>query len=48
MAAEKKKNVTAAILEKIARDSVKVAADSRCVYCLHQPKQPSGIKQFLK
>lgn len=46
--AAKRKNVTVAILEKIARNSVKIAADSRCVYCLHQPKQPSGIKQFLK
>lgn len=48
MAVQKKKNITAAILEKVAQNSVKVAADSRCMYCLHQPKQPAGIKKFLK
>ena len=39
-----KRNVMAIILEKVARNSVKVAADSRCMYCLHQPKQPKGMK----
>ena len=48
MVAQKKRNAMAVVLEKIARNSVKVVADSRCVYCLHQPKQPSGIKEFLK
>ena len=40
--------VMAIILEKVARNSVKVAADSRCMYCLHQPKQPKGIEKFRK
>lgn len=44
----KKKNFTAAILEKVARSSVKAAVDSRCMYCLHQPKQPTGIKKFSR
>lgn len=44
----RKKNVTATILEKIARNSAKAAADVRCMYCLHQPKQPAGIKNFFK
>ena len=43
-----KKNITATILEKVARNSVKAAADSRCMYCLHQPKQPTGIKKFSR
>ena len=43
-----KKNLTAKILEKVARGSVKVAADSRCMYCLHQPKQPADIKKFSR
>lgn len=38
----------AIILEKVARNSVKAAADSRCMYCLHQPKQPTGMKKFSK
>lgn len=41
-----KKSITATILEKVARNSVKAVADSRCMYCLHQPKQPIGIKKF--
>ena len=48
MSGNGKKNITATILEKVARNSVKAAADSRCMYCLHQPKSPTGIKQFLK
>lgn len=48
MLGNKKKNITAIILEKVARSSVKVAADSRCMYCLHQPKQPTGIKSFSR
>lgn len=35
-------------LEKIARYSAKIVANRRCVYCLHQPKQPKGIKSFMK
>jgi cyclic lactone autoinducer peptide len=48
MPGNKKKNITATILEKVARNSVKAAAGSRCMYCLHQPKQPAGIKQFAR
>lgn len=46
MAGSKKKNIAATILEKVALNSAKAAADSRCMYCLHQPKQPAGIKSF--
>lgn len=48
MLSNKKKNITATILEKVAHGSVKAAADSRCMYCFHQPKQPAGIKKFSK
>ncbi len=43
-----KKNITATILGKVALNSAKAAADSRCMYCLHQPKQPTGIKKFSR
>ena len=39
----KKHNIVATVLEKVARNSVKMAADSRCMYVLHQPKQPAGM-----
>lgn len=48
MLGNRKNNITATILEKVARNSVKAAADSRCMYCLHQPKQPTGIKKFFR
>jgi cyclic lactone autoinducer peptide len=48
MSGNGKKNITATILEKVARNSVKAAADSRCMYCLHQPKQPAGIKKISR
>ena len=41
-------NITATFLEKVARNSVKIAADSRCMYIFHQPKQPIGLKEFRK
>lgn len=44
---EKKKNgKTANVLEKLARTSVKLAADSRCMYIFHQPKQPTDIRRI--
>lgn len=45
---KKQTNIAATVLEKVARKSVKVAADSRCMYILHQPKQPAGMKEFRK
>ncbi len=35
-------------IEKIARKSAIIAADSRCMYVLHQPKQPKEIKNIRK
>ncbi len=37
MTTNDKKNFTASLLEKAARGSAKVAVNSRCMYCLHQP-----------
>ncbi len=48
MVGSKKKNIVATILGKVALNSVKAAADSRCMYCLHQPKQPAGMKKFSR
>lgn len=48
MSGNKKKNIAATILGKVALNSAKAAADSRCMYCLHQPKQPSGIKKLSR
>ena len=42
------KNVTAKLMEVVARKSAEVAADSRCVYLFHQPKQPNDIKKIKK
>lgn len=42
------KSVTARLMEKVARKSVEAAADSRCMYLFHQPKQPDGVKKFKK
>ena len=38
MSGNGKKNITATILEKVARNSVKAATDSRCMYALFNHK----------
>ncbi|MCR5835324.1 MAG: cyclic lactone autoinducer peptide [Lachnospiraceae bacterium] len=48
MLRSKKNNGVAVILEKVARNSVKAANDSRCMYCFHQPKQPKNIEKIFK
>ena len=48
MVGSKKKNIVATILGKVALNSAKAAADSRCMYCLHQPKQPTGMKKLFR
>lgn len=40
--------LVARVMENIARKSVKMATESRCMYVLHQPKQPKDIKKFVK
>ena len=46
MSGNKKKNIVVTIMGKVALNSAKAAADSRCMYCLHQPKQPTEIKKI--
>ncbi len=48
MVGSKKKNIAATILGKVAFNSAKAAADSRCMYCLHQPKQPTELKKLSR
>lgn len=43
-----KKSMPAKMLEAIARKSAGAAADSRCMFIYHQPKQPEGLKKFKK
>ena len=43
-----KKNISAKMLEKVARTTAKATADSRCVCILHQPKMPADFKKFNK
>jgi len=48
MVGSKKQKIAATILGRVALNSAKAAADSRCMYCLHQPKQPTGIKKLSR
>ncbi|GLB24990.1 hypothetical protein LXJ15735_12310 [Lacrimispora xylanolytica] len=43
-----KTNNTAKFMEKLARKSLELAAESRCMYIYHQPKMPAELKQFKK
>lgn len=43
---KKRNDVVAKVMKNIARKSVEMAVDSRCMYVLHQPKQPKDIKKF--
>lgn len=38
----------AKVMEKVARKSLEVAADNRCMYIVHQPVMPEKVKQFRK
>lgn len=40
--------IAAKFMEKVARKSAEMAADSRCMYIYHQPKMPSGLKDLKK
>lgn len=42
------KNVSAKLMKTVARKSAQAAADSRCMYIFHQPKQPEGLKRIKK
>ncbi|RKD30812.1 cyclic lactone autoinducer peptide [Lacrimispora algidixylanolytica] len=43
-----KTNNAAKFMEKLARKSLEVAAESRCMYIYHQPKMPTDLKKFKK
>ncbi|SFU84128.1 cyclic lactone autoinducer peptide [Butyrivibrio sp. M55] len=40
---KREKTFIAKMLREIARKSVKVSSDSRCMYIMHQPKMPSDV-----
>ncbi len=42
------KNILAKLMKNIAGKSAQAAADSRCMYIYHQPKQPAGLKRIKK
>lgn len=42
------KSILANVLASLAQRSLSAAANSRCVYVFHQPKQPENIKKYRK
>lgn len=44
----RQENLLANVMEKVARKSVYIAADNRCMYIVHQPPMPEKVKQFKK
>lgn len=42
------KSISARIMKTVAKKSAEAAADSRCMYIYHQPKQPEGLKSRRK
>ncbi|MDE5823633.1 MAG: cyclic lactone autoinducer peptide [Lachnospiraceae bacterium] len=42
------KNILAKLMKNVAGKSAQAAADSRCMYIYHQPKQPTGLKRIKK
>lgn len=42
------KNISAKLMKALAKKSVQAAADSRCMYIFHQPKQPAGLQRIKK
>lgn len=42
------KNISAKVMKAVARKSTQAAADSRCMYIYHQPKQPTGLQRTKK
>lgn len=45
---ERKSNIAAKFMEQVARKSVEMASQSRCMYIYHQPKMPTELKNFKK
>ena len=36
------------LMKNVAGKSAQAAAESRCMYIYHQPKQPAGLKRIKK
>lgn len=45
---ENKKPIVANVLSGIASSMLSSAANSRCAFVYHQPKQPKGVSKFQK
>ena len=43
---KKESVIVAKVLKEVSRKAVQAGADSRCMFVLHQPKMPSGIKKM--
>ncbi|MCI8936382.1 MAG: cyclic lactone autoinducer peptide [Lachnospiraceae bacterium] len=43
-----KKPIVADALVSLAQRSLSSAANSRCAYVFHQPKQPENVKKYRK
>ena len=39
------RNILAKLMKNVAGKSAQAAAESRCMYIYHQPKQPAGLKR---
>ena len=42
------KNIPAKVMKAVAGKSAQTAADNRCMYIYHQPKQPAGLQRVKK
>ncbi|MEY8324906.1 cyclic lactone autoinducer peptide [Lachnospiraceae bacterium 54-11] len=42
------RNILAKLMKNVAGKSAQAAAESRCMYIYHQPKQPAGLKRIKK
>lgn len=48
MMENREKKTTAKALTTVADKMLSVAANSRCMFFYHQPKQPESVKKFRK
>lgn len=45
---KRERTFIAELLKGIAQKSVMASSDRRCMYLMHQPKMPSGVREFNK
>ncbi len=48
MKEKREKNGVAKVLTSVANNMLSSAANSRCMFIYHQPKQPENMKRFRK